>query len=276
MAETPDGLVIPSSALAGASAEPEPEWQLRFPPPMIELARDRSGFEFCWSQIQFAFDLSDPRSFRAFPDPFIEAELAVLRRYLKQARELAGSAVLNAGDAGMHVTLTPDGVEEVETTWPPTDSIVGFATMFRQFYADDEEASFNAAQAILFPAAQAEVDDETNRVEELRRWGRAVGISKEKSIDRSAHEALAAVGMMPPLEGNYPDRDKPARVISQYFYGDYVHWSSKKGHSETVARREQSPFDDASYRYEFLKATIGLAHLYLGYGEVIRVAADLT
>ncbi len=50
----PTGLVVPASALepiAAASPSEVPEWQLRFPPPMIEFAKHRPGYEFWWSKI---------------------------------------------------------------------------------------------------------------------------------------------------------------------------------------------------------------------------------
>ena len=64
-------------------------------------------------------------------------------------------------------------------------------------------------------------------------------------------------------------------MISTYFYAEYIHWSSKEDRADVLAERSDSPFDDAWYRMAFLRAAVGLAHVYLGYAVLVRQAAQL-
>lgn len=255
---------------------------LRFPPPMIEFAADGASFSYWWAMIEFAFDVNDPRSFPPLPTgTFDTKELGTLERYATKAKDLASSTIMNASDE-VKISIGEGGTtEEIETTSSPVDATTGFAAIFRQFYANDEEASFNVVQGILMRQAKTLSDPDADaRVEELRRWGKAIGKSRSQSVEKSGLLKLIELGEMPPLAPEeleqYPDPETPEKLISTYFYGEHLHWSSKGGHAETLTDRGESPFDDAWFRMAFLRAAVGLAHLYLGYAVLVRQAAQLS
>ena len=82
---------------------------------------------------------------------------------------------------------------------------------------------------------------------------------------------MIAHGLIPndPELERYPDAAPPEQTISDYFYGDQLHWDSKR---DIVAEREKNPFLDGLYRYEFFKAAAGLSHLYVGFATLVEVA----
>lgn len=248
---------------------------------MLEFATDAGGFSYWWSMIEFAFDISDPRGFSPMPAGTFDAkELGTLERYVKKAEDLAASTIMNASDE-VKINIGEGGTtEEIETKSSPVDATTGFAAIFRQFYANDEDASFNVVQGILMRQAKTLADADTDeRVEELRRWGKAIGKSRSLSVEKSVLLKLIDLGEMPSLAPqeleHYPDPETPEKLISTYFYGDHIHWSSKEGRAEVLADRSESPFEDAWYRMAFLRAAAGLAHLYLGYAVLVCQAAQL-
>ncbi len=238
---------------------------LRFLPPMIELSTDVGGFSYWWGMTEFAFDIRDrlrhtrppstyetPRSFPPMPVGTFEAnELARLKRYVKKAEDLAVSTIMSASD---EVTINiGDGgtTEEVTTKSSPVDATTGFATMFRQFYANDKGSSFNAVQGILMRQAKTlGGEDADERIEELRRWGKAIGKSRSQSVEKSVLLKLIECDEMPPLPehelAQYPDQETPEKLSSTYFYGDHIHWSSKEGQAEVLAEGGESPFERLS------------------------------
>lgn len=250
-----------------------------FNPPMTDRASNAAAFAFVWQQIHYAFELPDPETFPPLSG-FSSEELDVLRRFVGTAENLASSSLLNASDG---VTIHfPDaeggGPERVETDWSAADVTTGFATLFRQLYADDEKASFNVVQGILMRHTKATPDAyEATRYAMLRAWGSAVGKSRQQSVRKSALLKMMDDGLMPRLTDdeleNYPDPEPPAKTISTYFYGDHIHWDDKHGHASVVGQRD--PFDDAWYRMAFLEAAVGLTHLFLGYAVLVRAAASL-
>jgi hypothetical protein len=158
----------------------------------------------------------------------------------------------------------------VEVRSSPEDATIGFATLVRQFYAPDERASFNKAMAILMKAAQSETDlAAADRVEILRKWGRAAGQLRQKSVEKLALEKLIELGEFPPLPldelATYPDPETPEKALSTYFYGDHIHWDSG---APVLDERAKDPFHDAWFRFFFLKAASGLAHVYIGFSVI--------
>jgi hypothetical protein len=250
-----------------------------FTVPMIDRASNPKGFDFVWQQIHYAFDLPNPAKFPPLSGLSAE-ELSVLQRFVVTAEKLAASTLLNASDGvTIHFSGADNpGLEKIETNWSAADVTTGFATLFRQIYADDEKASFNTVQGILMRHTKATADADTEtRDAMLRAWGSAVGKSRQQSVRKSALLKMMDEGLMPPLPEkeleHYPDPEPPAKTISTYFYGDHIHWDDKQGHASVVSGRD--PFDDAWYRMAFLEAVAGLSHLFIGYAVLVRTAASL-
>lgn len=71
----------------------------------------------------------------------------------------------------------------------------------------------------------------------------------------------------PELE--YGNNHSPTYYLSAYRYGDLIHWDSKR---EVIAAWETDPFYRHHERMAFLGAAAGLAHLYIGFSELVRAA----
>jgi len=248
------------------------ERPLRFEPPLIELAQNRESYLFWWRQIEAIFEMRDPREIPPLSALASESEDRVLVRYVQKAKELATTTVLGADD-GMTVHVSDDGKSEkiVERRSPP-DIIAGFAAIFRQFYANQEEASFSAVKAIAFQAALGAADAPgALRLDELKIWGKAAGKLRMHSMHRLGLEKLVEEGRLAPLPeitaGQYPDPEYPAQVISSYFYGEHLHWGDK---APVLEKQATDPFTDARGRLFFLESAAGLSHIYIGFAVLLE------
>jgi hypothetical protein len=245
---------------------------LRFAPPRREEGSDPAAFDYWWSHLQYAFeDLRDPTAFPPFSDgAFNDAERRTLNRFVVTARDLARSTVIN-GQVSMTGRYQADRVLEAETQLPPRDAISGFAAIFRQVYSPEEPASFAKVMALLMNAARETADGNADeRLTLLRSWGRAVGVLRNKTLELLLLERLAKEGKWPRLT----DEDQalprtPEQLISDYYYGDHIHWADK---AALVEQREQLPFLDAWHRFTFIESAIALSHLYIGFSVLIEAA----
>jgi hypothetical protein len=68
-------------------------------------------------------------------------------------------------------------------------------------------------------------------------------VTRNRSLNNQAIKRLVADGRAPndPDLERYPDAAPPDQTISDYFYGDHLHWDSK---ADVVEERERSPFLD--------------------------------
>jgi hypothetical protein len=58
-------------------------------------------------------------------------------------------------------------------------------------------------------------------------------------------------------------------LISIYNYGDDIHWGEKR---QQVAAWNEFPFDSAWTRMACFEAMNGLAHIYLGFAQLVDAA----
>lgn len=244
----------------------------RFPAPMVEHARDPHEFEYWAHLIQYAFDdLDDPRTISPLSGSLSATEEATVRRYIAKAELLADRTVLNLA-VTLSVEQVPGGGQVATPSLPHREAIDGFTMPFRQFYANDEEASLHVVRGTLMPRALAASDgDMQPRVDAVIRWTKAIGSARSRMLDHLVLDKLIDNGEYVASAAEtawIPDRDNPEQVISGYFYGDDVHWSSRRGHAAMLDAR--SPADDAYYRFRYLIATTGLAHLYLGFATLLQ------
>jgi hypothetical protein len=249
---------------------------LRFPPPFAELASDRIGFDHWWSQLQFMFDVDDPRSFLPITTELGSDEKRVLRRYLEAARVLAASTQLSAADrVSVKIERNDDDTftEEVDAFFSAPDVTAGFLAYFRQLYDPDERASFSRAMAIVMESVSRSSDEATiPQTEELRRWGRMVRKLRAQPKMKLLMQALHEAGEWPALddhdEASFAGRN-PEQLISHYLYGEHIHWDR---HAEILDKRKASPFLDAWHRLWFLETVCGLSHAYLGFAALVEAA----
>jgi hypothetical protein len=165
-----------------------------------------------------------------------------------------------------------DSEEEVLFNPPPPDASAGFAALLRHFYSPTEKASFRTVVKLLRTHAVHEAGArQSDQLGHLDAWKRVEGVTRQRSVQNQAIQRLIAEGHAPndgELE-TYPDVAPPEQIISDYFYGDHLHWDSK---ASVVDERGESPFLDAWYRHGFFTAAAGLAHVYVGFASLVQQA----
>ena len=75
---------------------------------------------------------------------------------------------------------------------------------------------------------------------------------------------------MAPLEADDHERFSrvaPDRLISEYLYGDHIH---RDRHADLLEERKRSQVIDATLRMNFMEAMFVLAHVYMGFAQLIR------
>jgi hypothetical protein len=143
-----------------------------FPIPLVRFSRDPSGFEYWWKLLLFTFELPSPYAV-ARPPQFAITD--ALHRYVDAACEFASSSCL-AYQAQVQVDVRneEDGgqTETVTFDLPPGELVRGFLALFRQFYSNDELASFAKVRAQMMHASKgAEDHGAKQRVAGLKVWG---------------------------------------------------------------------------------------------------------
>jgi hypothetical protein len=241
-----------------------------FPPPLSEHSENPGAFEATWHLIQFVFGLPDPRAFPPLSEAIPPEALTVLRRYTYAAVELAESAFL-AHPTGVTVNVLDDGVEEqIEKSFPQRENVRGFSVLFRQFYSDEEAASFKKVQSTLGRFNQQAADSSVDiRSDYLRSWGRAAGRLRGYSLKLLVAKRLEELGKIGPGPHANEHLPGPEMLISIYNYGDDIHWGQQR---QQVAAWNESPFDSAWTRMACFEAMNGLAHMYLGFAQLVDAA----
>src|SRR5207244_3037049 len=126
-----------------------------------------------------------------------------------------------------------------------------------------EPASFQAGSGRLRKASMPTEDGNAEeRLRQIDAWRGAQGKLHATELPRLARRAIE-----PSME--YGGKHPPTYYLSAYNYGDLIHWDSK---SDVIAAWEQDPFDKHHERMAFLEAAVGLAHLYIGFSELVRTA----
>jgi hypothetical protein len=243
------------------------EMPLPYDPPMVFSAEDRGGFEFWWRQLLYVFDLPDPRLFQPLPMPLADEQRAVVERYVATAKDLAQSGVVNS-IGGFDVTIADKTNEEtVVLDFPRRDLQAGFATFLRQCHSEADDASFEYVHEILStPAASATNASRAERIRQLELWQDVVRRLRAKSLNQLVRDRIVAE------EGwkicDFEEEKKPTELLREHNYGDLIHWGSERG---ALPSQEQQ-FEAAYERSEFFDAALGLAHAYIGFGELARAA----
>jgi hypothetical protein len=246
------------------------DYPLTFPPPLAEHSANSGSFDSSWHLIQYVFNLPDPRAFPPFAAVPSGKPLQILRRYSAAARELAESAFLaHPTSLTVHVLDGGSG-ERIDPSFAPKENIRGFSVLFRQFYSDKESASFHAARRVLGQLnVEAGDDFVIARNEYLRTWRHAASKLRGFPLKILVGRQLQAQGRWHPGE-LVGERDPgPEMLISIYNYGEDIHWGDKR---DEVAAWNESPFDSAWMRMACFDAMVPLAHIYLGFAQIVDAA----
>jgi hypothetical protein len=243
---------------------------LRFVPPMVEEASSVAGFEFHWRTLDYVFGLSDPRSFPSLAIPLPADDQSVVDRYVRTARGLASSGVLNAADEGMQVKIEDDtDIEHVIVTLSEKDRQVGFATMVRQCDSEKERARFGRVADILWMASERAKDENVEvRQDALERWRLAVRRLQAKSLNQLLRDKLKEEDMQILA---YQEEHSPRFLLSAFEYGDLIHWDKNR---VVVANWEQDEYTGGDRRMAFLAAAAALAHVYIGFAVLAETATN--
>ena len=245
------------------------EHPLPYSAPMADRGSDTEAFEFWWKQLLFVFELPDPRSFPALP-AFPAEKRETLERYIAIAEELAQSRVINAVDDGFTIYIDDDTDEtkELLARLPTKEIQTGFAAQLRQLDNRDEKASFGKAADALWLAAQETSDArQSERLEQLKAWRRAIGQLHGKSVNQLLRNKLVDDHGFAVLA--YDEPHSPEYLLSAYGYGDLIHWGDKRG---VVAAFEEDELSATETRSGFLRGAMGLSHMHMGFAVLARTA----
>jgi hypothetical protein len=237
---------------------------LPFAPPGVDLASSPEAFHYHWRLLDYVFGLPNPRTFPAISG-FAAPDRELLARYVRTTEDLARSAVINAADVGLSVAIEDiTDIEHIDVELQARDREMGFALLLRHCDASGEEASFARASAVLVEATK---DAASDAFATLKQWGRAAGRLHARSLNQLLREKLVTEEGMTIL--NYAEEHSPAQLLSYYNYGDLVHWDTKR---EKLAAFAEDEFVDAERRLVFLTAAAAIAHVYIGFGTLVRAA----
>jgi hypothetical protein len=221
------------------------------------------AFVFWWRMLQYVFpDLHDPHSFPPLAKTPEAADMELFRRYIAAGEEMAASELLCADDE-MTVYFGNENEERIRAIETSKEITRGFTTLLRQFDANEEPASFQVVSGRLRKLSMEAIDGNANeRCTEIDAWRKA-----QSRLHATELQRLVRRKVDPNLE--FGSDHPPTYYLSAYRYGDLIHWDSKR---EVIAAWEKDPFHKHRARMFFLEAASGLAHLYIGFGELVRTA----
>lgn len=169
--------------------------------------------------------------------------------------------------------VTPGGVERVDASLPTGEQTRGVAALFRQFYANDERASFATVVSILRRATEEHLDERTPLRREMLDGRRsAQGKLRGRWLEGLMIERGQELGHLPRELGQPNTDTSPEQVLKAYFYGDHLHWD--RG-AEDLERWQADPFHDAHYGLLFLRALGQLSAVYIAFGALVTSASSL-
>jgi hypothetical protein len=100
----------------------------------------------------------------------------------------------------------------------------------------------------------------------LHTWGRAAGKLRGFPLNILVGKQLQAEGRWHAGELVGEGDPGPEMLISIYNYGEDIHWGEKR---DQLAAWDASPFDSARMRMACFNAMVGLAHVYIGFVQII-------
>lgn len=168
--------------------------------------------------------------------------------------------------------MSPDGSEEIAFDTPSREAVTSWAADFRRCYGLKEQAGFRKTSDLLWIQASTELDGTRDeRLTELARWRTAEHALHGRSL---AQVVLDQFGRNQGWKDPPPnlDADASETTISEYLNGEYLH--SDAAEATKVEMRLSDKFENARYRFHFLRSTVGLAHVYIGFSVLARRAID--
>lgn len=238
---------------------------------MRDLMQKPETADFVWRRLQYVFPLDDPREFPRVDVHWGEDEER-LRRFVDHGRTLAQTSLLGARDNVRITQADFMSPEQVESDVSPTDVTVGFMTLLRQCYANDDDASFARVRNSLNKHLHAA--DRVDLLEVVRRWQHAHADLLKRGLEERVQERLRDDGAFGgPLEGPdsliVRDQASPHDLLRTFWYGDQIHWG---GGRPALATLQRDPFLAALSDLQARAAALDFAHLYIGFAVLVEHA----
>ena len=243
--------------------------ELRFDPPYVERSPAPANFSYWWQLLEVVFALPDPSDFSTL-DSIDQPDSRTLNRFVSTCRDLAESTVLsNRGTTTIRFTTTGVTAEAVDP--PSREALRGTGVTLRQFFSNDEKASFLIVRNLLGKLIAKDGGIHHAKRREIQKaWSRAHGQLRGGSLLALAdHIGATRSGFCLP-EGE-ADRDhvRPEQVLSMFYYGDHIHWS---GESKALEAYKSDAVIGAMADVWLLETINQLGHFYLGYGKIVESA----
>ncbi|MEU8631435.1 hypothetical protein AB0C38_04640 [Amycolatopsis sp. NPDC048633] len=247
---------------------PALERALEFHTPFSEYGQDPTCFEYWWKLLSFMYDLDNPATFPPLGRNSLNTDdAASVNRYIKTCTDLAGTSIINT-KAAASFKPGPNGTTEVTLErFPPRDSMIGFASMWRQLYTEAELGSFINVHNIV-GRINSEVGDsaQPERAETLKKWRQVQNRLKATSLKEQVGAKLQGGNR------NFIPRHhdlNPQQLVSLYLYGDWIHWGeSREDYAAFVADPVMGPMRDISA----LETMASLSHVYMGFASLLKSA----
>jgi len=248
---------------------------------MRSLLQDPAKADFVWRRLHYVFDLLDPAAVPRLTRALSDEDAAMCNRFVEHAEGLAATSLLSAEDT-VTIGLPDTGGEQehVETDFSAPDVTVGFMTLFRQFYADDDEASFTRVRKLLSQHLHAGGEEDALAV--VKQWHKAHAALRRQTLEELVQEKLIEEGKMPATSIG-PDGQEhsmvvrapgsPDELLRQRWYGGEIHWGKYR---TQVSALEADPFMAALSDITARQAAADLAHIYLGFAVLVARAAGLS
>ncbi|MCW2992529.1 MAG: hypothetical protein JWQ18_24 [Conexibacter sp.] len=154
---------------------------------------------------------------------------------------------------------------------PPDDATAGFFAWFRQIHKPNEEASFDCVMNLLSNRAHESGADHAADI--LSTWKRAHKLLQAKHQRALMQDILRQRG----IDGGESDGRRisspvaitPRELLDTYLYGDTLHWGKPRGR---LAEMQTTALEAAKWEFEMLQDASMLAHFYVGFADIARVA----
>jgi hypothetical protein len=242
---------------------------------MRELLQRPVGGERAWKRLYYAFGLDDPRNSPEVQLALSSTDRAACERFVDHSQALAETTFLGANDR-MDIGLGDDGRPTFNTQLSAPDITTGFMTMFRQCFADDENASFLKVRTILSRALTVTGDTEALGV--LQTWRQVHAKLLTQSLEEHVQERMVARGELAAEFTNADGSkfspivrspDSPKQMLQTVWYSGQIHWGKYR---DALAAISSDPWKSGEYELSARQSAIELTHFYLGFALLVQRA----
>ena len=141
--------------------------------------------------------------------------------------------------------------------------MAGFFVTLRQCRDSSEKANFGRAKNLLALAARDATDERADeRRDAIKTWAKAESRLRQRSVHQLVRDRFVQVEGWKGFDIKEPR--SPHEILELLGYGDLVHWDPEQ-HDVAFGTLQA---DATLLQFQFFVAATGLAHLYVGFGEL--------